>query len=422
MYVLLSKVAGIDVHMDKLAVTMIIGDFDKEIKVEQFECLTFTEDLRRCAKQLLDNGIKHVAMESTGIYWKPIYNVFHAIGIIVTLGNATHMKNVPGRKTDMKDSEWIARLHRNGLIRPSYIPEEEFCELRQLTRHRSALVSDIGRIKNRVQKILEDGNIKLGVVLSDVFGVSGYAVVRAIADGVTDAEKLSQLVTTNIKRKEDIKAALTNCLKERHCFLISELVLQYMYLSELLNRVNGRIDKKMQGYSKEIEKLTEVPGISKTTAENIIAEATTKMEVFADDRKFAAWAGVASGNNETGGKKKRAKTRKGNPALKKILIQAATGAVKKKNSYYRAKYNTLTFRLGSKNKAKVAIANRLARAVYHIIKHPSIRYKDLGEVRVDTVEQQIKRSITKLKNLGVKVDYYQHKKFVDAKRDVLVTL
>jgi transposase len=311
MDVLLTKVAGIDVHKDKLAITILKGESDrKKCNVEQFECLTFTEDLKNCAKKLLKKGVKHVAMESTGIYWKPIYNVFHDYGIIVTLGNATHMKNVPGRKTDMKDSEWIAILHRSGLIRPSYIPEEEFQELRQLTRHRTALVSDISRVKNRVQKILEDGNVKLSTVLSDVFGVSGFAVVKAISDGITDAEELSKLVTTNIKRKEDIKKGLSNCLKKRHCFLIGELILQYMYLKQLKKNVDERIDEKMKKYSKEIEKLTEIPGINTVIAEKIIAEATTKMENFSDDRKFAAWSGVASGNNESGGKKKELKPEK----------------------------------------------------------------------------------------------------------------
>ncbi len=418
METMLTHVAGVDVHKEVLTITVITGEESSNCKIETFECKTFTDNLRECAKKLVNLGVKNVAMESTGIYWKPVYNVFIDYGLIITLGNATHMKNVPGRKTDVKDSEWIARLHRNGLIRASYVPEEEFQELRQLTRHRSTLVSDISRLKNRVQKVLEDGNIKLGSVISDVFGVSGYAIIKAIADGETDANKLANFVTTNIKRKEDIKKALTNCLKERHCFLIGELLTQYMYLKELLNRIDKKINNKMKKHSKLIDKLVKIPGIDNNLADIIIAEATTNMDNFDDERKFAAWAGVAPGNNESARKRKRAKSRRGNTKLKKALIQAATGAVKKNESYYKAKYNSLKFRLGCKNKAKVAIANRIARVIYILIKYDNEEYKDIGHLRVDSTEKQINRSIKRLKNLGVKVNYYHHKKYVEAKREI----
>ena len=174
---MLSRVAGVDIGKEELAITVLIEEDGQTIK-HQFECKTFTDDLIRTGQKLLDLGVKHVAMESTGVYWKPIWNVWKPLGLIITLGNAAHLKNVPGRKTDIKDSEWIATLHRNGLIRASYVPEREYQELRLLTRHRQNLVEDASRLKNRVQKILEDGNIKLSSVISDVFGVSGRKIVR----------------------------------------------------------------------------------------------------------------------------------------------------------------------------------------------------------------------------------------------------
>jgi transposase len=200
MEALRTHVAGVDVHKEILAITVLIGDADKEPAVTQFMCDTFTEDLMACGAKLLELGVREVAMESSGVYWKPLHNVWSPMGLNLAVGQAGHMKNVPGRKTDMNDSHWIAQLHRWGLIRPSFIPEDEFQRMRLLSRHRTNLVEDLGRVKNRVQRILEDGNIKYGSIVSNVFGKSGLQVLRLIADGVTDAGQLASRVTAKIKR------------------------------------------------------------------------------------------------------------------------------------------------------------------------------------------------------------------------------
>ena len=195
-----SRVAGVDVHKEILAITVLIGDADVEPTVHQFECSTFTDDLMKCGLKLREFGVKEVVMESTGVYWKPLYNVWEPMGFDITVAQAAHVKNVPGRKTDMNDSHWLAQLHRFGLVRPSFIPEGIFQRMRLLSRHRTNLTGDIATVKNRVQKVLEDGNIKWGSIVSDVFGKSGLEVLDLIADGTTNAKVLASKVTTKINR------------------------------------------------------------------------------------------------------------------------------------------------------------------------------------------------------------------------------
>ena len=304
MHTLRTHVAGVDVHKEILAITVLRGAADADPEVIQFQCNTFTEDLMACGIKLKDLGVYDVAMESTGVYWKPIYNVWTPMGIRLTVGQASHIKNVPGRKTDMNDSHWLAELHRFGLIRPSFIPEDEFQRMRLLSRHRTNLVEDLARVKNRVQKILEDGNVKFGCIASDVFGKSGIQVLSLLARGVTDADCLARAVTTKIKRKEESRKALTNCFTKDHCFLIKELMEQYDDLQKRIVKVECELSNKTLPYSHLVKKLKEIPGISEILAMGILAEATTDIEHFPDERKFAAWAGVAAGNNESAGKKK----------------------------------------------------------------------------------------------------------------------
>ena len=198
MQVLKTHVAGVDVHKDVLAITVLCGGLDTEPEVIQFECSTFTENLIACGQHLLKLGVKDVCMESTGVYWKPLHNAWSPLGLKLTIGQAAHVKNVPGRKTDMNDSHWLATLHRFGLVRASLVPKDEYQRMRLLNRHRTNLVEDLSRVKNRVQRILEDGNVKYGSIASNVFGKSGLQILRKIAEGVTDANTLSLQVTTKI--------------------------------------------------------------------------------------------------------------------------------------------------------------------------------------------------------------------------------
>ncbi len=306
------RAAGIDVHKDQITVTTMVGEPGEEVRMEHFECRTFTDDLRAFGEKLLFLEIRDVAMEPTGIYWKPVYNVLKPMGFRVTLANARHIKNVPGRKTDVKDSQWIAQLHRNGLIQASYVPDTEYQQMRTLTRYRKGLVEDISRVKNRLQKVLEDGNIKLGSELSDVFGKGGLAVVEALAQGINSPKQLADRVQTNIKKREDLEKSLTHCLRKDHVFLIRAYLNQYRQLQGNLDQVNQEISVYNERHQPLLAKLQEVPGISKMLAEGISAEATAEMKNFKDERTFAAWAGVAPGNNESAGQKK-------DPSLAKVI-------------------------------------------------------------------------------------------------------
>lgn len=310
--------AGVDVHKEVILVTTLVGPADEDPKEEIFECSTMTDDLMGMGRILLDKGIREVAMESTGVYWRPLYNVWTPMGINVTVGNAHHMKNVPGRKTDVKDSQWIAHLHRMGFIKPSFIPEPIFQRLRQLSRHRTNMVGDLARVKNRVQKVLEDGNIKWSSIVSDTFGVAGVRILREIADGVTTAKTLAAHATTNIKRKEDAEKALKNYLTTEHCIVIKSLMNQYDFLLHEIQQIENEMSEKMVPYAHLIAELDKIPGIDKVLAMSILAEATTRINAFADERKFAAWAGVAPGNNESANKKKDQSVEKGIPISEKF--------------------------------------------------------------------------------------------------------
>jgi len=261
-----TKVAGVDVHKEMLAITVLIGDAESEPEVQQFECQTFTEDLMKAGLKLQELGVQEVAMESTGVYWKPIYNVWRPMGLNLTVAQAAHVKNVPGRKTDMNDSHWLAQLHRFGLIRASFIPDDIFQRMRLLSRHRTNLTEDLARVKNRVQKVLEDSNIKWGVIASDVFGKSGIQILNAISNGVTDAGRLASLVTTKIKRREEITKALTNCLNSDHIFVIKKLMDQFHYLEGQIKDIENELVEKVKPYAHLVTKLDEIPGIDKILA------------------------------------------------------------------------------------------------------------------------------------------------------------
>lgn len=311
MEVFYDAVAGVDVHQEQLTITTLVGNDSRNLKKTTWECKTFTSDLIEAGKKIKSLGITQVAMESSGVYWRPVFNIWSNMGIVITLGNAHHIKNVPGRKTDKKDSEWLASLHRNGLIRASYIPAEEFRELRDLTRHRSNLMNDITDVKNRFQKVLEEGNVKLQSVVSDVFGVAGRKVMNAIINGEKDPSVLANLVDTNVKaKKEVILKSLENRLNKTNIYLLRQLYSQLLYLEHLHLELENEISEKMKPYETQIKQLDEIPGIDIKTAQIIIAEATTEMKTFKDAKSFAAWAGVAPGNNESAGKKKGPKLEK----------------------------------------------------------------------------------------------------------------
>lgn len=302
---LIERCAGLDVHKDTVVATVITGKFGSKPKIETETFGTMTADLLALNDFLAERECTHVAMESSGVYWKPVYNILES-DFEVMVVNAKHIKNVPGRKTDVKDSEWIAQLLRKGLLKASFIPPKPFRDLRDLTRYRKKLVHARTAERNRVQKFLEDANIKVGSVLSDIFGVSGTRILKTLlAGGSLSLEELESMVHWKVKPKlPALVKALEGKFNEHHRFLLNTIISHLESLEECITQVEARIDALLAAYEKQIERLDTIPGVSRDTAAVIIAEIGVDMSKFPSADHLASWAGVSPGNNESAGKKK----------------------------------------------------------------------------------------------------------------------
>lgn len=297
-----SKGCGLDVHKKTVVASIAGGGIKPETKTFK----TFTHKLEELRDWLKENGITHIAMESTGVYWKPIYNILE-FDFEILLVNARHIKNVPGKKTDKKDSEWICKLLLSGLLNGSFIPEKPIRELRDLTRYRKKVVQQIAAEKNRLQKVLEDGNVKLSLVVSDMSGVSATKIIDAIIEGEKDPKKLYSLCHAKMQATEDEITAAVNCkLTEHHKFMLQLIKKSIKEKEKLIEELNTQIDSlvEKQQWTLDIELLESIPGVAKYSAECIIAEIGNDMEQFPSEKHLSSWAGMAPGNNESGGKKK----------------------------------------------------------------------------------------------------------------------
>lgn len=306
MEVVFERSCGMDVHKETLTACIIISKNGKVIKKEIRIYTTMTEDIEKLREWLKEERVTHVAMESTGIYWRPIFNILEEDFEII-LANARHIKNVPGRKTDVKDSEWLCQLLRNGLIRGSFIPPKHIRQLRDLTRHRKKINDNIASEKNRLQKYLEDANIKLSSVASDTFGVSGRMMLKEILEGNTDAEALSKLAVGRLKKKEGkLKQSFNSRITEHHRTMVNFSLKHIEYMEQLLMEIDGEIDKLIEDnkMKEAVELLDGIPGVDEKAAETIIAETGTDMSKFPSAEHIASWAGVCPGSNESAGKKK----------------------------------------------------------------------------------------------------------------------
>lgn len=299
MEIIVKRGCGLDVHKDTV-VACIMGDgIKKEIRTYR----TFTQDLKSLKEWLKENSITHIAMESTGVYWKPVYNILED-GFEVLLVNARHIKNVPGRKTDVKDSEWLCKLLRNGLLKGSYIPSEDIRELRDLTRYRRKLVEGISSERNRIEKVLQEGNIKISSVLSDSFGVNGSKIIEELIKERPEVEELVEGIKGRLKvKKELIKEALISELKSHHKFMIKASLEHISSLEKLIADIDKEISRKLEKYSKEYELLQEIPGVKEIAAATIIAEIGSDVDKFPTAEHLSSWAGMSPGNNESAGKK-----------------------------------------------------------------------------------------------------------------------
>lgn len=354
---------GLDVHKDNVVAT-IRGDGMAE---ETRTFSTFTITLKELSAWLKEHGITHIAMESTGVYWKPVYNILDPDFELI-LVNARHIKHVPGHKTDRKDSAWIAKLLLSGLLKGSFIPPQSSRELRELYRYKCKLIGQRVAERNRLQKVLEDANIKIGSVLSDVFGVSGRAMIEALIAGQTDPKTLADLAKGSLIRKKDqLVLALEGHITDHHRFMLALSRAALAGIEQLIDQVDDRIDSYLAAYESEEALLQTIPGVGHATATAIIAEVGTDMSAFPSQHHLASWAGLCPGNNESAGKKKSERITHGNKSLKTALVEAAWAASHTKDSYLKKRYASLAARKGKK-KALIAVAHKILVATYFILR------------------------------------------------------
>jgi len=403
MDVVYTQCAGLDVHKKTVVAAIIVPDGQGGLHKETRTFGTMTVDLLALSDWLMGHGVTHAAMESTGEYWKPPFNILES-NFEVMLVNAQHVKAVPGRKTDINDAEWLADLLRHGLLRASFIPPVGQRELRELTRHRSNFVRERATLVNRVQKVLESANIKLASVASDVMGVSGRAMLAALIEGHASPAEMADLAKGKLREKrEQLVKALEGRVKPHHRFILTELLCQIDNLEEAVSHFDEQIQLLCVPFEAAIALLDTIPGVARQTAEIIVSEIGIDMNRFPSAAHLAAWAGVAPGNNESAGKRRSGKTRKGNQALGVALNQAAHGAAHTKGTYLSAQYHRLAGRRGKK-KAILAVAHSILVIAYHLIKRQE-PYRELGGDYFDQrrPEATAKRLVKRLQQLGYEV-------------------
>jgi transposase len=398
MEVLFDRCCGLDVHK-KEVVACVITPGGKKTRT----FYTMTDDLLELADWLAEEHVTHVAMESTGPYWKPMYNLLENEFTLV-LGNAQHIKIVPGRKTDVKDAEWIADLLRHGLIKGSFVPDRAQRELRELLRYRRSLIQEHTREVNRIQKVLEGANIKLASVASDVLGVSGRAMLRAIADGVNDPRAIAGLAKGKLREKQDeLEKSLKGLVGSHQRMVIACQLEHLVFLEEQINKLDKEIADRMGPLQSQIDAADSIPGIDVRTAQDILGEMGTDMNQFPDASHLASWAGVSPGNNRSAGKRRSGRTMRGNRWLKAALVLAARAAVRGKGNYLNSQYHRLVARRGDK-KAILAVAHSILVMLYTMLKKGQ-EYQELGSDYFDKRNSNatVCRAVQRIEQLGFKV-------------------
>jgi transposase len=358
--------AGLDVHKKTVVacIRRLGPDKQAEDLVRTFG--TMTGELLELADWLAAHSVVHVAMESTGVYWKPVFHLLED-RFQVLLVNAQHIKQVPGRKTDVKDCQWIAQLLQHGLLRASFVPPQPIRELRDLTRQRSQLVGERASVSNRIQKVLEDANIKLSSVASDVLGVSGRAMIAALIGGETEPDRLAELARRRLRGKiPQLRQALKGHVTEHHRFLLRTLMDHVRHLEELLGRLDQRIEEAMSPFAQAVDRLVTIPGVDRRAAEVIVAEIGTDMTKFPGAGHLSSWAGMCSGNHQSAGKRQSGRTTPGDRWLRQVLVQAAWAASHTKKTFLSATYHRWAKRMGRK-RALVALGHKILVLIYELL-------------------------------------------------------
>lgn len=388
-----------DVHKDKIVACVLTG---KKKEIKSFN--TMTSSLLELVDWLKGNQCQCVAMEATGAYWKPIYNLLEMEEIPTLVVNAQHIKAVPGRKTDVKDSEWIADLLRHGLLKGSFIPNREQRELKELVRYRRSITEERAREVNRIQKVLEGANIKLGSVVSDIDGKSSRKMIKELISGNQDIEAIADLAILSLRdKKAQLMEALHGFMGDHQRLMLKLMLKHIEELEAEIDILDNEIKKRLQYNQEKVKWIDDIPGVGERSAQTIIAEIGTDMSVFPSDAHLASWAGMCPGNHESAGKRKSGKTRKGNNTLRSTLTECAKAAGHTKNSYLSSQYHRIAARRG-KNRATVAVGHTILTIVYHILRN-NVPYKELGS---DFFEQRrkndiIRKSVKRLESLGMKV-------------------
>jgi transposase len=403
MEAIIERCCGLDVHQETVVACLLIGRADQKPRKEVRTFRTVTRELLALRDWLAAEACTHVAMESTGIYWRPVYAMLEG-AVELVVGNAHHMKAVPGRKTDVKDSEWIAELLRHGLIAKSFVPPKALRDLRDLLRYRRKLVESRTAERNRLLKLLETANIKLASVMSDVFGVSGMLMLHALVRGDGDVDELAQLAKGRLRAKvDDLALALDGRVDDHHRFLLGIQLRRLEHVEADLTLLEQRIDERLAAHEKILTQLSTIPGVDRRVAAVIVAELGVDMRVFGSPRHVVAWAGVCAGNDESAGKRHRSRVRKGNVHLKTALVEAAQSAARTKGTYLRDKFFRLRARRGPQ-RAAMAIARKILIAAYHMLRTGS-DYRDLGAAYLDQLSEKrvATNLVRRLERLGYTV-------------------
>jgi transposase len=397
-----ASVAGLDIHLKTIAVAVRRGQHPTKVHEEVRTFGTMTRDILALSDWLASLGVTHVAMESTAVLWKPIWNILEG-RFTLLLVNPRDVKQVPGRKSDVRDCQWLARLLHCGLLRSSFVPPRPLRDLRDLTRHRAQLSDEHTRVANRVHKTLEDANIKLGAVATDILGKSGRAMLRALLQGERDPQRLAELAQGRLRGKiPALQQALEGHFTEHHHFLIDSLLGHLEYLEQQIERFSSRIEEALRPFvpDEQFERLDAVPGVNRRTIENVVAEIGADMGQFPDEHHLSSWGGICPSNDASAGKRKRSRTTKGNRWLRRALAEAAWAASRTKDSYLGAQYRRLAGRRGKK-RALIAVAHSLLVIFYHLLKEP-VAYQDLGADYFDQQNpERLRRYLVKrLEGLG----------------------
>lgn len=402
MQVIVERCCGLDVHQETVVACLLIGLAGARPSKEVRTFGTMTCDLEALCDWLKAAGVTHVGMESTGVYWRPVYAVLEGHFDLI-VGNARHIRNVPGRKTDVKDAEWIADLVRHGLITKSFVPPAPLRDLRELLRYRRKLMESQAAERNRLLKLLETANIKLASVASDVFGVSGRAMLKALIEGNASAEEMAALAKGQLRRKRaELVLALDGKMKEHHRFLLAMQLRRLEAAEQDVAALDLRIAERLEPYRAQHALLMQIPGVDWLVAAVLIAEIGIDMSVFLSAYHLASWAGVCPGNHESAGKQKSGRARKGNVHLRTLLVGAAISAGHAKGSYLKDKYYRLKARRGAL-RAALAIAHKILVAAYHMLAK-WLAYRDLGAAYLDQIGQR--RTVANLQRRLERLGYH----------------